>query len=137
MNNLKLKTEPLQPPTTKELEEALKELVDALMAHRRRQARAAEKLGPYDWQAGIVSGAQLLATPSEHLDQRSWVDDPIDRALKDAMRVVGQHLATRLGSTKELGIVGDRIAKRSYAQRWSAMDSAFDGIRVGDDVWAS
>lgn len=124
---------PLEAPTPKQLASALSALVDALM-----KRRAKRKPGN-----GIIEGITckaLMDTPSEVLDARDWVHDPIECALKEAMGRVGQLLYNALGDTDALGDAVDKICKprsREFASRMSALDSALNGVGRDRDRWHS
>jgi hypothetical protein len=74
------------PPTAGELEKALQELVDVLMEYRARQRR--RRAG----QPVTHFRAMNWKTSPEVLDAQGWTKDPIGRALKKAIRHVGQLL---------------------------------------------
>jgi hypothetical protein len=96
-------SEPLEASTTKQLEDALRELVDALMRHRRRCAKSrAGRLA----EIRAISASALEATPSEVLDAREWVSDPIEYALKDANEAWDELARAGIRSERVLGVPG-------------------------------
>jgi hypothetical protein len=127
-------TEPPEAPTEKQMEDALRELVDALMKYRAKR-RPRQNTEFVAWTA-----AALVETPTNILDARGWASNPIDRALTKAMRHVGQHLYDALGSTDALRDVVERICKprsREFGRRMSALDAALNGVGRDGDCWFS
>ena len=71
---------------------------------------------------------------------RDIVKDPIEYALKQVMKEIGQLLFDALGSTNALREVADRICDRDpskWGRRASPIDSAFNGVGRGKDRWWS
>jgi hypothetical protein len=124
---------PLKPPSTKELENALDELVSALVEHR-----ANRKVVRSGWPSRVTSAADLCATKTQVLRARSIAANPVEYAIKKMMKEVGQLLFDRLGSLDALHKVVDRVADRGdWYRRIAPIDSAFNGVGKGNKRWCS
>jgi hypothetical protein len=131
--------EPREPPSTAELEDALVELVDVLVAYR--VAAMERKPGPPREIREIdLSPAALAATPDTVHRERSWATAPVDRAIKAGINEIGQILFDRLGSLDALRDVLERVAERGPKRedmRVSILDSAFNGVGNQERFWIS
>jgi hypothetical protein len=119
--------ETLRGPTVNELERALDEVVTALGDHRTKSA-GRPTLSFWDGDDEAVIQARLIAK------------DPVEYALKSMMTSICQLLFDALGSTGSVYEVAERVCDRdpkNWSRRMSPIDSAFDGIGRGDDMWAS
>lgn len=134
MSNTETTTEAM--PTANALEQALDQLVTALVAHR--EARAANWRPDRDLK--VICASALLATPDSILRAQSIAADPVNYALKKMIREVGQLLFDALGSTDALAKAADRVAGHGpggFGQRIAPIDSAFNGVGKGKDRWWS
>src|SRR5262245_1711221 len=125
-------TEPLKPPTTEELVEALNEMVTELVGYRKRQK-------PRKGLLEMFSAAEMVATERTVMQARDWARSPVDKALKRGIKEVGQLLFDQLGFDGLREVVND-VAERD--QRWcgmriSIMDSALNGVGKGQMRWVS
>jgi hypothetical protein len=129
----------LEPPTTARLVDALAELVEELVYYRERRQQQRATSGRSAASIAGISAADLLATPSEIVEARSWAACPVDRALKKGMRKVGQLIFDRVGSIDALGDIVDRISARDpdyyEDERLSILNSALDGVGNDNARW--
>lgn len=123
----------LKAPNAKQIEQALEDLVCAIMEHRARrfEQSASTKLE-------IISAAVLLETPSEMLRARDLVRDPVDDCLRDGARKLGKLLFQTGMGTEGMKQVLERIAAhhpKIEGRILSFLDHAFDGVGDAGDRW--
>lgn len=130
---LRRRARALEPPSIKELERALDDLVTVLVQHRRSYVPRGRRS-----RAPGTTVADLQATDDAVLEAIEIADDAVNYAIKEAMHRVGQLLFDRLGSTDALGEVAERVAERGdWNQRICPIASAFNGVGNDDDFWCS
>jgi hypothetical protein len=122
-------SEALAPPTVEELTRAFDELVDALMAHRRRPR-------PYPQKIECYSLGQLVATSDATLVARDRVADPVGYPLYQGLKKIARLLAAEVSMDDLQRLVArhDQIDGR----RVSVLDHAFDGSTSKDGaLWVA
>jgi hypothetical protein len=126
--------EQLPHPSEKQLTEAFRRLVDALISHRKKRAREHEFL-----RVEAIHASVLLATDQAILRARDIVADPVDRALKKGIKELAQVVYDQFGMDRLLQMAEHVCAKGrgGYGARMSPVDSALNGVGRGDDRWWS
>lgn len=129
-----------KPATIDELADALDALVTELVRYRKlRQVQAENEEWPSE-PFRLVSFATLTKVPNDVLRQRSIVENPVERALKHGMVEVGKLMYANLKSTDKMVPIVEDVCDRDhkrYGQRIGILDSTFNGIGEGNDIWVS
>jgi len=132
----------LKPPTVAELADALEELLARILAYRADEtslpARRHREHG--EGPLRLISSSAFLAGGPKAWTARSIARDPVDWALRQGIRAVGQCLFDRLGDIDALRTVAEGVADRDpdrWYRRISIIDSAFNTVGEGNRRWVS
>lgn len=124
-----MNSQPLEPPSTEELIDALAEIVNEAMAYKRRKEQAFTASGA-EPRIRAISAAQLFDTDDEVLRARDWVADPVYRSLKKGATEIGKILHRRIGDEGMTSMAEEVCSRdeKNWSRRMSFVDSAFNGI---------
>ena len=130
-----LAEKPIDAERLAKVEDALHELLTAIVSHdyqRPDQPKPALRVMSF----AEICAAPILSRSQEELER--IIDDPVARALRYAVRRLGEELYRVVGSTQAIVDVAERIAYRDEklrVVRLHILDKWFSGIGAGDDVW--
>lgn len=117
------------------IENALDELLTAIIEHDVRRAKLAQLQTPQIAETPVVG---LMTKAVDEHDLGSLVQDPVRQALRYSVKRLGGHLFRLLGNTDAMRDVLERVAardQRHYHQRANIMDKKWGGIGSGRDIW--
>jgi hypothetical protein len=119
------------------IEGQLDELLTALVAHRRAKET---KGGPATFKLIRLDMNTPLPQPPGSPADFANADDIVDKALRYAIRRLGEQVARITNSTQAMLDVCEKASARSpkhKGYRVSVIDYAWDCIKAGDDIWAA
>ena len=137
---MEMTAEDYKPATIEELADALDELVTELEAYRRRKWEKRKDEPDDDDPLRVTKFSELFKVPRDVLHQRSVVENPIEWALKRGIKEVGKMMFAVLGKTTPMVRIAEEVADRdtkNYGRRIRIIDSTFNGIGSGNDLWVS
>jgi hypothetical protein len=121
----------LRTPSLTALEDAMHNLVSALVRHRARPQLPTE--------VEILYAEDFAAMSKETAIARDIVRDPVDFALRKAMKKLGRLIALRCASYDELHELVKRVSGRdssNYWKRYSPIAAALNEAQTADGgIW--
>lgn len=129
-----------------ELENALADLLDALIEHRERRAEAASRqpvpiaATPLETFCAADIPKNIPKRDTAAADRRPLARDPVGWALRRGVTQIGRYIFDVAGSTEVMRDALERVAERRpehYSRRGSIIDHAWNSIGSDRDRWWS